>query len=229
MFFAEVMKKLEGLGTAQNRKIYKRHGASEPMFGVSFANQYKLQKAIKRDHKLALQLWASKNVDAQTLATMIADPEQFDEETIDQWLQSTQYHMLIDVIVGNIVSKTSFAQKKLHNYIKSKDEGIGRAGWRILASLAMYNEDLPDAFFEKFLPLIEVQIHQAKNRTREAMNTALIAIGCRNDDLAKLATAAAKRIGPVEVDHGETSCKTPNAMEYIKKTRDRAKKKLARK
>jgi hypothetical protein len=33
--------------------------------------------------------------------------------------------------------------------------------------------------------------------------------------------AAAARIGPVEVDHGETGCKTPDAAAYIKRGSDR--------
>jgi hypothetical protein len=49
------------------------------------------------------------------------------------------------------------------------------------------------------------------------MNNALISIGIRNPKLRKQAIAAAKRIGKVDVDHGETSCKTPDAAPYIAK------------
>ena len=49
------------------------------------------------------------------------------------------------------------------------------------------------------------------------MNQAVIAIGCRSAALRKSATAAAKRIGKVEIDHGNTACKTPDAAEYIDK------------
>ena len=45
------------------------------------------------------------------------------------------------------------------------------------------------------------------------MNGALISIGIRNAKLEKLAIAAAKRIGKVEVDHLETSCKTPDRVQ----------------
>ena len=47
------------------------------------------------------------------------------------------------------------------------------------------------------------------------MNNALIAIGLRDERLATLARAAAARIGRVEVDHGETNCKTPDAIPYM--------------
>ena len=61
------------------------------------------------------------------------------------------------------------------------------------------------------------------------MNLALIAIGIYKPTLRKQAIAAARRIGKVEVDHGETSCKTPDAESYIVKAaarnaRPRAKK-----
>jgi hypothetical protein len=41
--------------------------------------------------------------------------------------------------------------------------------------------------------------------------------------LEKMGTAAASRIGKVEVDHGETGCKTPDAIPYIKKAAARKK------
>ncbi|HEX7343423.1 MAG TPA: DNA alkylation repair protein, partial [bacterium] len=79
--------------------------------------------------------------------------------------------------------------------------------------------------FEKFLTIIEREIHRSKNRVREAMNGALIAIGMRNEKLQKQAIAAARRIGKVVVDHGETGCKTPDAEAYILKAAARSKKK----
>jgi len=62
------------MGTAQNRKVYARHGVGEDMYGVSYSNLGKLRKSIKRHHALAEQLWATGNHDARVLATMIADP-----------------------------------------------------------------------------------------------------------------------------------------------------------
>ena len=64
---------------------------------------------------------------------------------------------------------------------------------------------------------IEREIHGRKNRVRDAMNSALIAIGIRNERLEETALAAAARIGRVEVDHGETNCTTPAATAYIRK------------
>ena len=86
-----------------------------------------------------------------------------------------------------------------------------------MASMANNDEALDDNFFAGHLDTIERDIHAAKNRTRYAMNLALIEIGARNSKLEKKAIAVAKRIGPIEVDHGETGCQTPEAVSYIKK------------
>ncbi len=61
------------------------HGARENMFGVSFANLNKLKKQLKTNHELALELWSLQNTDAQTLATMIADPAEMTEATAEKW------------------------------------------------------------------------------------------------------------------------------------------------
>ncbi len=58
-----------------------------------------------------------------------------------------------------------------------------------------------------------------------AMNTTLIAIGIRNGPFEKIALEAAERIGSVEVDHGETGCKTPEAVSYIRRTSARKREK----
>ncbi len=225
MTYREVMNELKALGTAQNRKVYKRHGAGENLFGVSFANIEKLRKKIKIDHALAEKLWASGNTDAQSLATMIINPKQAGEDFLDRMVKDISYYTLVDIFVRNIVSKSPYARKKMESWVKSKDEWVGRAGWMLLSILAMQDKELPDGQLEKYLQTIEKNIHGAKNRKREAMNSALISIGIRNAKLERLAIAAAKRIGPVEVDHGETACKTPDAVAYIQKARARAKKK----
>jgi 3-methyladenine DNA glycosylase AlkD len=110
MEFKEVMKELKALGTAQNRKIYKRHGAGENLFGVSYANLNKLKKKIKTDTALAKQLWSSGNVDARTLATMIADPKQIKKDLLELWVKDIKYYALVDSFVRNLVSKTNYAK-----------------------------------------------------------------------------------------------------------------------
>ena len=217
MNLQQAMQQLETLGTAQNRKIYARHDVNENMFGVSYANLNKLAKSARKDQPLALELWATGNHDARVLAAMVADPAQADESLLDDWLADLDSYVITDAFSG-YVGKTGLARVKGEQWIGSHEEWPGRAGWHLVTHLAMKNEDLPDAYFAVHLATIEVEIHASKNRVRDAMNNALIAIGIRNGALEELALTAAARIGKVEVDHGETGCKTPDAAEYIQRT-----------
>ena len=213
----EAMQQLESLGTAQNRKIYRRHGVGDNLFGVSYANQNKLVKSIKRNHELAHELWATGNHDARVLAAMIADPSQADESLLDSWVNDLDNYVLTDTFSG-FVGKTALAFDKAEQWTRSEAEWAGRAGWHLVAHLSMKSPDLPDVYFAAHLATIGREIHTGKNRVRDAMNSVLIAIGIRNDALEEMALAAAARIGKVEVDHGETGCKTPDAAAYIRRT-----------
>lgn len=227
MTIQEVLTELETLGTAQNRKVYKRHGISEPLYGVSYANLNKLKKKIKVNHELAQQLWATGNHDARVLATKIANAKQMTEEEIEAWASELDDYVLTGALT-DVVGKSPVIIQKMEEWTASDEEWRGRAGWLLLANLAMRKKNpLPDAYFEPYLTIIEQDIHERKNRVRDAMNSALIAIGMRNDDSEQKTLAIAKRIGKVEVDHGETSCKTPDAAAYIKKARARQKKRGA--
>lgn len=212
----EVMQQLEAWGTEQNRKTYTRHGASPPMFGVSFANMGTLKKKIKVDHALALDLWKTGNHDARILALMIADPAQTDLAQLETWMKDIDNYVLSDALAAYIAT-TPIARQVAEDWIERDGEWVEATGWVILGSLAHRDADMPDSYYEAYLPRIEREIHSAKNRVRHSMNGAVIAIGGRNTATADKAIAAAQRIGKVVVDHGQTDCKTPEAVGYIQK------------
>jgi 3-methyladenine DNA glycosylase AlkD len=220
------LRELKRRGTAQNRKVYRRYGVGENMYGVSLADLRLLAKQISTDHELAVQLWASGNHDAQVLATLIADPERFDARTLDTWARDLSNYVIADQFAG-LVARTSYRQRKAEKWHAARGEWIGRAGWDLVGQLALREPALPDSYFESYLREIQACIHQQKNRVREAMNSALIAIGVRDADLQAKALSAARTIGPVEVDQGETNCKTPDATAYILRTAGHRKKRMA--
>jgi len=217
MGFKEVMAQLESMGTEQNRKIYARHGVKNEMFGVSYANQYALQKKIKVNQELADQLWATGNHDAQLLATLISDPTQMTDKRVEEWVKQMGNYAIMEMFI-RFLAKTTLARKKAEKWNKSSEEMIGAAGWGLIGLLALNDENLADEYFDPYLDIVERDIHKRKNRVRYEMNGALIAIGLRSEGLRKKALDVAAKIGKVEVDHGETNCKTPDAAEYIAKT-----------
>lgn len=210
-----VLAELEAAGKPQYRKIYARHGAREPMYGVLFSVLTAMQKRIKKDNALALALWDTGNYDACNLASLIADPAAFTPQQAEVWIASAYNYGLAGQVAG-LVLKTPFALEKAQAWIAADAEYTERAGWLILAGLADKSR-LPDEVFTPYLDIIAQDIHNRKNRVRDAMNTALINFGLR-PALTARALAIAAQIGKVDVDHGETGCVTPDAAGYIHKT-----------
>ena len=217
MTLAETMLTLKKAGSAQTRKTYARHGAPEPMFGVSFATLKALMKRIDVDHELALALWATGNFDARNLAVKIVDPARMTPAGLDRWAREMSESLMCGGYAAMLAAETPHGAAKAGEWLASKDGRLHGAGWTLLGQLAQRDEATPDAFFEKRLGEIERTIHAAPNAEREGMNRAVITIGCRSPGLRKAALAAAKRIGKVEIDHGDTACKTPDPAEHIEK------------
>lgn len=216
----QVLETLESLGKEQTRKTYRRHGVQGALFGVLGGDMKKLHKQIKVNHPMALSLWATGNYDARIFALLIADPQQADETTLDAWARELDSYPLSDAFSAYVV-RTPFARQKLEEWTQSDVEWVGQAGWNLLARTALDDQTLPDDFFLPYLDIIRSDIHNRKNRVRQSMNGALIAMGGRNPALEQAAIAAAQHIGKVHVDHGDTDCKTPDAVSYIQKMKAR--------
>lgn len=217
MTLEQVMHALAEMGAAQNVAVYARHGVTDPTFGVSYKNLDTLKRKIKINHALALALWETGNHDARVLATLIADPTVMDANTLDAWLRALNDYITTDAF-AKLAARTKWARKKADRWVKLKAEYAARAGWVVVAHLAMQDATLPDAFFQPFLERIAATIHTRPNRAKQAMNNALIAIGTRSANLEHDALEIAARIGHVSVDHGLTNCSTPDATQYILKT-----------
>jgi 3-methyladenine DNA glycosylase AlkD len=222
---ATAVGRLEAAGTEQNRKVYRRHGARDPLYGVSFAVLDRLAKETGWDQALADGLWATGNYDARILACKVADPAAASEGALDAWLAGMDVYVLVDVFVGALASRVPGVRERADRWAASDRDWTAQAGWDLYAQLALGDATLDDAFFLGLLERIEAAIGGAGNRTRHSMNGCLIAIGSRNEALRAAAEAAARRIGIVVVDHGQTGCKTPAAVPYIERVWDR---KLAR-
>jgi 3-methyladenine DNA glycosylase AlkD len=222
------MTTLEQMGTTQNVKIYKRHGAGVNLFGVSFANLNQLKKKIKVDHDLAKQLWDTGNTDAMILAAKILNPKLVDHKLANTWVQDISYYVLADIF-SSAMSKSPIWKELLYEWIESPKEYVKQCGYDILASkitserkngVTSINNDEVEAILTR----IKDEIHSSPNRAKHTMNNVIISIGSFIPEYTDLAINIASEIGKVEVDHGETSCKTPEAIPYIVKTRARIEK-----
>ncbi len=216
MSLSEVMAILEKLGTEQTRKTWARHGANGPMFGVLFGELFKLMKRIDVDHELARELWATGNVDARNLAMKIADPLAMTPDELDLWAIENPMRMC-GLYVATLAAEGPHARNKVSEWLNSSNERLRASGWTLLGRLSDLDESFPEDQLLCGVEVVEKSIHSAPNDVKNDMNRALITIGCRSSAMRKAVLAAAKRIGDVTVDHGDTACKTPDVAQTVEK------------
>jgi 3-methyladenine DNA glycosylase AlkD len=213
---AEVMTTLEKLGTEQTRKTWARHGAKGSMFGVLFGELFKLMKRIDVDHELARELWATGNVDARNLAMKIADPLAMTPRELDRWAIENPMRMC-GLYIATLAAEGPHARDKLCEWLSSSNERLLATGWTLLGRLSDLDESFPEEELLRNIARIEKSIHSAANEVKSDMNRALITMGGRSAALRKAVLAAAKKIGEVTVDHGDTACKTPDVAATLEK------------
>lgn len=217
----EILTALKKLGKPQTAAIYKRHGSGDNVFGVLTSEIAKLQKKIKIDHTLAMELWETENAEARVLALQVADPEKLTRAGAGGLLKDGPVRFLGCYLCG-LLARSPIAHETMHAWMKSPEESPREMGYGIFGACLKDDPDsISDADAEKVLAAIEAEIQRSPNWARYAMNGALISIGVFKPTLRKKAIEAAKRIGKVEVDHGETNCKTPDAVLYIEKASKR--------
>lgn len=215
----EVLKELESLGSEGTQKIYLRHGAREPLFGVKVGDLKKIQKRIKVDHELALALFDSGNYDAMYLAGLVADDARMTKAQLRKWARQAYGGSLSGYTVPWVATGNPHGAALALEWIESKKDVIASIGWATLSSLVSVKDDeeldLPG--LKKLLKRVDKEIHSAGDETKYWMNNLVIAVGSFVESLSSDALAAAERIGEVSVDHGKTGCKTPFAPDYLRK------------
>lgn len=221
MNVGEILTTLKKLGKPQTAAIYKRHGSGENVHGVLTSEIAKLQKKIKTDHALAIELWETGNAEARVLALLVADPRKLTRADADRLLKDGPAHFL-GCYLCPLLARSPIAHETMHAWMTSKEESRLEMGYGIFAGLLKDDPDsIGDAAVEKVLATIEAEIERSPNWARYAMNSAIISVGSFKPALREKALASARRIGKVEIDHGETTCKTPDAAGYIEKAAKR--------
>ncbi|HLE07980.1 MAG TPA: DNA alkylation repair protein [archaeon] len=166
----------------------------ENSWGVPIPYIRKLAREIGKDHELALELWKHRIREVKQLATLIDKPEKVTEKQMEFWVKAFDCWVLCDHVCMNLFDKTKFAEKKIFEWSKRKEEFVRRAAFVLIASLAVHDKSAKDSDFEKFFPLIKSAATDERNFVKKAVNWALRQIGKRNEDLRKSALKTAKEI-----------------------------------
>ena len=215
----QVMAQLKQLGSEQTRRTYQRHGAPDNMFGVKVADMKTIVKQIRGEQDLALGLYETGNVDAQYLAGLVADGSLMTRKQLESWCRNTGWGMINEYTVPWITSESGHARDLAVKWIGSKQETVASCGWNTYSTMISVRPDdeLDIKEIRSLLKQVVSDIDGAPNRVRYTMNGFVISAGVYVVPCLKAARAAAKKLGKVSVDVGDTACKVPLATEYIDK------------
>ena len=215
---SEVMGSLQALGNPQTIKVLSRHGAPvDSMFGVKIGDLKPIQKKIKGNQKLAMQLYATGNSDAMYLAGLVADGRLMKKTELKSWAKNASWYLIAEYTVPAVTAESQFAVELANEWICSGNphfHSIGWATWSLIVA-TFDDSELDLAALKLLLKRVETEIHASENRTRYCMNGFVISVGGYVQPLTKHAKSTAKKIGRVEIDSGDTSCKVPVALDYI--------------
>ena len=194
-----VIKKLKSKSSKKNLLGMKRFGISgAKMLGVSMLEVRKIAKEIKSDHQLALDLWSSGIHEARILAGIIADKKKTNSKLMDAWIKDFDSWDICDQVCLNLFYASPLAYKKASIWAKKQSEFARRAGFALMAVLAVKEKNGQDKDFEAFFPLIDKYSTDSRNFVKKAVNWALRQIGKRNKNLNKKAIILAKKIAKKE-------------------------------
>lgn len=173
----------------------KRFGVdNSKAIGVSLPQLRKLAKSFKKDHQLALELWATGIHECRIMASLVDDPAQVTTQQMDAWVADFYSWDVCDQVCGNLFDRTPYAMDKALEYSSSEKEYVKRAGFVLMAEFAVHNKMADDLEFIRLFPIIEREAWDDRNFVKKAVNWALRQIGKRNEALKKLAIQAAERI-----------------------------------
>src|SRR6185295_13431860 len=135
MTAAEIIAELKPLGKESYKKVLLNHGIAEPVFGVSIEQLKKIQKRIKKDYQLALDLYETGIYDAMYLAGLIADDARMTKKDLQRWVEKATSNSLCAYTVPWVAAESTHGWDMAFKWIDSKKDGIVGAGWATLVSL----------------------------------------------------------------------------------------------
>lgn len=182
----------------------KVHFGSRPAqaLGLTMPVVRNMAREIGRNHPLALELWASGLHEGRILASMLADPKQVTPVLMEDWVKDFDAWDVCDQVCANLFDKTPYAYQKAVEWSHREEEYVRRAGFTMMATLAVHDKKAPDAAFLPFFPLIKQYSWDERNFVKKAVNWALRQIGKRNSRLRGQAIEWAEEIRQTDTKAG---------------------------
>src|SRR6267142_5202713 len=168
----EILAEIKPLGRDSYRSVLFNHGIPEPCYGVKIEELKKIQKRIKTDYRLALDLYDTGIYDAMYLAGLIADDLKMTKKDLQHWVDKATCTALCGFTVSWVAAESLHGWDLALEWIESKKESVAVTGWATLSSLVGIKDDadLDLAELKQLLARVQKTLPKQPNRVRHAMN-----------------------------------------------------------
>lgn len=209
----DIVRQLEALGNEKVRLRNKKNGAGDNQYGVQMGDIRKLGAKIKTNHKLALGLWETENIDARLLAILLLKPEKLSASELDNMVRSASFAQLADWLNSYVVKQHPDKETLRQTWMVDKNSWAARAGWSLTARRVAKNPeglDLP-----ALLDHLESKMPDAAPEVQWTMNTCLAYIGIHHSKLRKRAIKIGETLGIYRDYPVSKGCTSPFAPIWI--------------
>ena len=193
--YSQVVSKLKSLKNQRNIDGMARFGIrGKNILGVPKPRLDQIARTLGKDHDLAQRLWNSKIHEARILAALTDIPSEVTSVQMEKWVKDFDSWDICDQVCGHLFDRTAFAIDKAKLWSRRKREFEKRAGFVLMAGMAVHDKKASDNLFLSFLPTLRREAWDERNFVKKAVNWALRQIGKRNRRLNRAAIAEARRI-----------------------------------
>ena len=214
-FLDLIIKELKKKANQKNVEGMARFGInSENTLGVPVYVLREMAKSYRNNHELAQLLWKSKIHEARLLAGFIDDSNKVTQKQMEDWVVDFNSWDVCDQVVSNLFDKTPWAYEKAFEWSKRDEEFVKRAGFVMIAALAVHDKSANNEKLIKFFPIIKREAKDERNFVRKAVNWALRQIGKRNHELNLRAIQLAEEI--LEIDSKSAKWIARDALRELK-------------
>lgn len=200
MTYDDIIRRLEAARDPESVAGMARYGITPARtYGVripvlrALAREARSEDA-QRNHTLAQQLWAEDTRETRILAGMVDEPALVSDAQMEEWVAAFDYWEICDQCCMNLFEKMPNAYTKAMIWAERREEFVKRAGFVLMARLAVSDKQAADAQFAPFFPLIEQEAADPRTYVKKGVNWALRQIGKRNLALNAQAITVARRI-----------------------------------
>lgn len=178
---APAIAELERLARPGGAEGMARYGiaTADRVLGTGVGDIRALAKHMGRDQPLAEALWNAGVYEARMLACFVADPKAVTPASMDRWAADFDNWATCDTACFHLFDKTPHALSKVREWVEREEEFVRRAGFVLLASLAVHAKKLDDRELAALLPLVERGASDPRNFVKKGVSWALRALGHR--------------------------------------------------